>query len=114
MSMRENLSSGYVIEASKLLAILPAEKCAEYNTLLEEHDFENAIELLEKHGGGYIVPTEMFVLGDEDSSADLEKFVVYAYYEEDDLYISAPTGDYTLLADKLKAECEHASWSIYG
>ena len=88
MSNRENPCAGYVIAASKLEVFIPEDQRPAFNDALAEHDFEEAVKLLDQAIPNDVAcPSEIFILSDTDTGdGDLEEGVPYAYFDEEDLY----------------------------
>lgn len=116
MSNKENPCAGYVIEVSKLKVFLSEEQRPAFDDALEDHDFDKARKLLEEAiPAGVACPTELFVLGDTDTGdGDLDQDVVYACFDEDDLFEKREKPDLIRLRDRIGAAPALHSWTIWG
>jgi hypothetical protein len=116
MSNRENPSSGYLIEASKLAALLPDDRRQAFNDALADHDFEEATQLLDQFiPDGVACPSSIFILSDTDTGDDeMKEGVPYAYFDEDDLYIKKEKPDLTRLREKIGESPTAHTWTIWG
>lgn len=116
MSNKENPCAGYLIEASKLAALLPDDRRPDFDAALEEHDFDEAIKLLDQSiPDGVASPSQIFVLSDTDTGdGDLEEGVPYAYFDEDDLYERTEKPDLARLREKIGEAPAAHSWTIWG
>ena len=85
MSNQENPSSGYLIEAAKLAVFLPEDQRIAFNDALHEHDFDEALTLLDQVIPADVAcPLQIFVLTDTDTGdGNLVEDVPYAFYDEE-------------------------------
>ena len=113
MSMKHISGSGYVIELSALIKVVPEAHRKEFQDLLEneEPDFEDFFENPEKFP--YPAPEEIFMFGDEDDTEDLEKMVRYAIFAESDLFVKRPTQIMCELIDN-NIEPKFHRWTVWG
>jgi hypothetical protein len=116
MSNRENPCAGYLIEASKLAALLPDDRRQAFIDSLADHDFEEAVQLLDQFvPNGVACPSSIFVLSDTDTGdPEMEEGVPYAYFDEEDLYIKQEKSDLTRLREKIGAVPTAHTWTIWG
>jgi hypothetical protein len=122
MSSRTWPSSGYVIEAAKLAALLPESVRGDYERMLDldredaEYDQEAVQEFLQEHLPGRTPsPSSVFILGGDDSPGDqLEEGVWYAYYDESDLYEKTLTAEAREMQTLLGELPTREEWGIYG
>lgn len=113
--MRENLSTGYVLEASKLTPCFPEELQDQFTELVNDLDWEGAVEFCQEHWPeDYPVPETFFHMSDEDTSEDIERGVLYVVFDEGELYQKIPKQKALTLALKVDAEPQIAVWSIFG
>jgi hypothetical protein len=113
MSMQEIPASGYVVEALTLLPTL-----IDFQNLYEkaiiEKDLEYAQEILDEYVDDYSpVPIELFILQDEDYSDSLEHGIVYALFDDDDLYVKKPTKQLQHI-QSLEITPEYERWTVFG
>jgi hypothetical protein len=116
MSNRENPSAGYLIEASKLAVFIPEDQRPAFDDALAEHDFEEAIKLLDQAiPNGVACPSQIFVLSDTDTGdGELEQDTPYAFFDEDDLYEKREKPDLIRLREKIGEAPAAHSWTIWG
>ena len=116
MSNRENPCAGYLIEASKLAVILPEDNRHAFDEYLAEHDFEEAVKLLDQAiPTGVACPSEIFILGDTDTGdGDLEEGVPYACFDDDDLYEKREKPDLIRLRETIGEVPTLHAWTIWG
>lgn len=115
MSNRENPSSGHLIEATKLAVFIPENQRTAFNQALADHDFEQAVELLDQAiPDGVAGPSEIFVLSDTDTGdGEMEEGVPYAFFDEDDLYEKREKSNLIRLREEIgEAPIAH-SWTIW-
>jgi hypothetical protein len=116
VSNRENPSSGYLIEATKLAVLIPDNHRTAFNNALTDHDFEQAVQLLDQFiANGVACPSSIFTLTDTDTGDDeLEEGIAYAFFDEDDLYIKQERPELIRLREKIGEGPSAHSWSIWG
>lgn len=119
MSMQESPCSGYVAKAADLIPLIVNQRKRDRAArLLDEERVDELQELLVSCLPRDIpAPESCFVLSDEDTPDDnLEVGVVYAYYDECDLYIKTPTAAMTELTKRLGTgnEPKIAGWTKFG
>ena len=130
MSSRAWPASGYVIEAKKLLTLLPEAFRESYRTLLgkrrtgitlladenEDHDWDAITEFLDDHLPSQLPrPESIFQLTDEDfGGAELERGVLYAVFTDDDLYERALRPGAEEMNALLGELPEFHSWTVFG
>ena len=118
MSSQSNPCNGYVIEATSLAKVLPESKRQEYLALINPDNdwdmWDEAVEFLREHRESPVaVPIDMFILGGEDHAPDLEEDVVYAYFDESDLFTKAPTQALINL-EGYELNPMDTSWTVWG
>lgn len=113
MGMQSNPCSGYVVEGEKLKEMLPPNLRPRFEELVEDWDFEelktfcDSIQNLPH-------PATFFILGDEDESdGELERGVLYAMFEEDDLFVKTKTPQ-MLELEKWDVAPKRHNWTIFG
>jgi hypothetical protein len=116
VSNKENPSSGYLIEAAKLAILIPEDQRAAFNQALANHDFEQAVKLLDQFVPDDVAcPSAIFVLSDTDTGDDdLEEGVPYAFFDEDDLYEKREKPDLVRLRETIGEAPTAHSWTIWG
>jgi hypothetical protein len=116
VSNRENPCSGYVIEAAKLAVLLPDEQRVAFSNVLADHDFEEAVKLLNQYiPNGTACPSSIFTLSDTDTGdPDLEEDTPYAYFDEDDLFIKQEKPELIRLRAAIGEAPTAHSWTIWG
>ena len=119
MGMAESPCGGYVMKAADLIPLIANErKRAKAARLLDEGDEDGLHAFLVSNlPKTVLAPESCFVLGDEDTPDDnLEVGVVYAYYEETDLYVKTPTAAMRELKSRLGEgnEPKAAGWTKFG
>jgi hypothetical protein len=116
VSNKENPSSGYLIEASKLAVLIPDNHRQAFSNALTDHDFEEAIQLLDQFVSDDVAcPSSIFILSDTDTGDDdLEEGVPYAYFDEDNLYIKQEKPDLIRLREKIGESPTAHTWTIWG
>ena len=116
MSNKENPSSGHLIEAAKLAVLIPEDQRAVFNDALANHDFEQAVKLLNQFVPDDVAcPSAIFVLSDTDTGdGELEEGVPYAFFDEDDLYEKQEKSDLIRLREKIGEAPTAHSWTIWG
>jgi hypothetical protein len=116
MSNRENPCSGYLIEATKLAVFLPDDRRSAFDDALAEHDFEEAVKLLDQAiPNGVACPSEIFILSDTDTGdPEMEEGVPYAYFDEEDLYEKREKLDLIRLREEIGEAPTAHSWTIWG
>ncbi len=124
MSMRENPSSGYVIELSKLqeatLKLLPDGQKDKFLSDLQKAVASNDREEIIGTMAQYMKrarlpePESAFILGqDDESDGELEKGVWYLTFAQSDLYSMQPKPE-LLKLQELDAEPTIHSWAQFG
>jgi hypothetical protein len=116
MSNKENPCAGHLIEATKLAVLIPEDQRAVFNHALTEHDFEEAIKLLDQAIPDDVVsPSQIFVLSDTDTGdGEMEEGVPYAFFDEGDLYEKREKPDLIRLREKIGEAPTAHSWTIWG
>jgi hypothetical protein len=116
VSNRENPSSGYLIEATKLVVLIPEKHRTAFNTALTDYDFETATTLLDQFvSDGVACPSSIFVLSDTDTGdPELEEDVPYAFFDEDDLFTKQERPELTQLRAAIGEAPAAHSWTIWG
>ena len=115
MSMRDNPGCGYVLPVTDLITALPQPDQAKATELLDNHDFEALQELLSQYLPSPLPrPAEIFVLGDDDSSDDLEQGITYARFDEGDLYIKVERPAIQALLQAIGQKPEFSQWTVWG
>ena len=116
MSNRENPCSGYLIEASKLAALVPDAHRRGFHDALDEHDFDKALSILEESvPANSACPSQIFVLGDTDTGdGDLEQDIPYAYFDESDLYERREKRGLVRFRQLVGEAPAAHSWTIWG
>jgi len=122
MSNREYPNSGYVIRADKLVVLLKEEDRQEYLDALEDgkqdNDFTKAFDILWSQlpeDNLMCMPHTLFMLCDTDTPGEnLEYGVVYAVFNENDLYEYIATVNLNKFIDKIGETPQHSNWSIWG
>ena len=124
MSMRENPSSGYVIELSKLqeatLKLLPDGQKDKFLSDLQKaaasNDWEEITGTMAQYMklAGLPEPESAFILGqDDESDGELEKGIWYLTFAQADLYKMQPKPG-LLKLQELDAEPSIHSWAQFG
>ena len=116
MSNRENPCNGHLIEATKLAVLMPEDQRASFNQALADHDFEQAVELLDQAiPDGVACPSQIFILSDTDTGdPELEEGVPYAFFDEDNLYEKREKPDLVRLREAVGEAPTAHSWTIWG
>ena len=116
MSNRENPSSGYLIEATKLSVFISEDQRPAFNDVLAEHDFDKAVSMLDQAvPTGVACPSAIFVLSDTDTGdGEMEEGVPYAFFDEGDLYEKRERPDLIRLREKVGETPTAHSWTIWG
>lgn len=116
MGMHENPSSGYVLEASRLSPLFPAEMIKAFEDLIDEREFEEAVEFCKALLPGTVpCPEWFFVLRDEDTGdGEIENDLAYAFFDESDLFEKRPTEQHLELQRLLGIGLERHNWTIFG
>ena len=116
MSNREHPCAGHLIEAAKLAVFIPDDRRPTFDECLENHDFEEAIKLLDQAiPTGVAGPSEIFVLSDTDTGdPELQEGVPYAYFDEEDLYEMREKPDLVRLRETIGEGPTAHSWTIWG
>ena len=116
MSNRENPCSGHLIEAAKLAVFLPDDRRLAFDNALREHDFEQAVKLLDQAvPTGVACPSAIFVLSDTDTGDEsMEEGTPYAFFDENDLYERKQKPDLIRLREKVGETPTAHSWTIWG
>ena len=115
MSNKENPSSGYLIEATKLSVFISEDQRPAFDNALREHDFEEALSMLDQAIPDDVAsPSQIFVLSDTDTGdGDLEEGVPYAYFDEEDLYEMREKPDLVRLRETVGEGPTAHSWTIW-
>ena len=122
MSMRENPCSGYVVPVAELRPFLLPIEQLKFDELVEENDFDELNNYLAtcrannpERWGKIPSPIGCYALSDEDTPGDdeLDKHVMYAMFDEGDLYVKKPTDSLVAMKEKGISPEFHA-WSIWG
>ena len=115
MGMREYPSSGYVVEASKLLSSLPQDQQAAYQTALEDCDTEVAQNILSEHlPESFPCFLEVWCPSAEDTVDEpMEVGGMYVIFDEADLYVRTPTPGMEALT-QFGVTPEFQRWSVWG
>jgi hypothetical protein len=117
MSMREYPTSGFVVKAEALIPLLPITNQQEAREILA--DWLNEKWSLCDYLGDFLPehfprPVEVFELGAEDTpDEEMERGVVYAVFDEDDLYEMVPTSKMQEM-DANGAKPQYRNWSTWG
>jgi len=116
VSNKENPSSGYLIEATKLSVFIFEDQRPAFDNALAEHDFEEAVKLLDQAiPDGVACPSAIFVLSDTDTGdGEMEEGVPYAFFDEGDLYEKRERPDLIRLREKVGETPTAHSWTIWG
>jgi hypothetical protein len=114
MSVKSNAASGYLIEATKLLPLLPSEVQNEYDQYVADHDFAEAMGILDRHlPEMFPMPEEIFILGHDDDGEEMERELPYARFDEGVLYERQPTPK--LLSMRRQAgNPGYYRWTVWG
>lgn len=117
MGMRENPGSGFIVPVIQLIQnCLPKDKQAEALDILDTGWNAGGLpEFLAEHLPDELPqPEELFELADEDTPGDdMEQGVVYARFDESDLYSRMEKPALKEL-HRLGINPTEASWSIWG
>jgi hypothetical protein len=116
MSSREHPNSGFTVNVIKIQKFLNIKESEQLETFLEEHDCEQALELIKKECKrlGLPKPYWLFYMGEETVPGEgLEKENWYVLYDEDDLYIKTEKPELIKLKQKGLAPV-FANWSEWG
>ena len=114
MSVKSNAGSGYLIEATKLLLLLPSNVQDEYDQYVADHDFAEAMGLLDRHLPKlFPMPAEIFILGPDDHGEELEQELPYARFEEAVLYERQPTPQLLSLR-RQASDPRYFRWTVWG
>lgn len=121
MSNQEYPCAGYVIPVSNLRVLIPfGASIAKFDDLIDNGDWEEMQNLLEKERenspglwGDIPLPLSCFVLNDEATPNELEIGVMYADFDEGDLYTKKPTVGLCAMKEK-NWDVKLHSWSVYG
>lgn len=99
-----------------MAAFIPVENRPAFDDALAEHDFDEALKLLDQAvPDGVAFPSQIFVLGDTDTGdGDLEQDTPYAYFDEDDLYEKREKPYLIRLREKIGEAPVAHSWTIWG
>jgi hypothetical protein len=116
MSNRENPCFGHIVEAAKLAVLLPENQRQAFNGALTNHDFEQAVNLLDRFiADGTACPSSIFILTDTDTGdPELEEGVPYAFFDEDDLFEKKETPKLVRLRAVIGEQPTAHSWTIWG
>lgn len=121
MSNKEFPCCGYVLPVSHLRSLIPfGEETKKFDELLEGQDWDGMQTFLELHRedspelwGNIPLPMSCFVLNDEATPNELAVGVMYADFDESDLYIKTPTVGLCAMKEK-SLDVKLHSWSVYG
>jgi len=116
MSNKENPCNGHLIEAAKLAVLIPEDQRPSFNDALANHDFEDAVELLDQSiPNGVACPSQIFILSDTDTGdPELQEGVPYAFFDEEDLYEMREKSDLVRLRETIGEAPTAHSWTIWG
>ncbi len=115
MGMKDNPGCGYVLPVAQLIAALPRRHRDEAQDLLDDHDLEALQELLLQHLPPVLPrPAEVFVLGDDDGSDDLELGTAYARFDEEELYTKVEKPEMQALLQAVGQKPEFSQWTMWG
>lgn len=117
MGMRENPSSGYVLEADKLKHLLRnSDLVAQFEQMVEQREWEALVEFCDIELPLTVPrPESFFMLGDDDTGdGDLEHDVLYAYFDEDDLFKRKKNAKMLELENLLGVGPELHCWTMFG
>jgi hypothetical protein len=117
MSMRENPGGGFVAKVEALISLLPVENQQEAREILADWLNEKwslcdyLCDFLPEH---FPRPVEVFMLGDEDTpDGEMERGIVYAIFEEDDLYERVPSAKLKAMEAK-GVRPQFSNWTVWG
>jgi hypothetical protein len=92
MSMNNYANYGWTIKASELTRFFGEPLKSAYTQLIEDQDWESIENFLsEKMPEGFPTLSNVFLMGDEDESADLDRGEIYVYFDTTDLFTVTPT-----------------------
>jgi hypothetical protein len=116
MSNKENPSSGYLIEATKLSVFISEDQRPAFDNALADHDFEKAVDLLDQFvPTGVACPSQIFALSDTDTGDEnMDEGTPYAFFDEEDLYEKQEKLDVIRLREKIGEAPMNHSWTIWG
>jgi hypothetical protein len=113
MTVRENPGEGYLVEAAKFVENEPL--LEKYAQLLEDADYENALEALNEWLKERHLPEaeEIFSFGDDDTPGEFGRGIPYVRFDESVLFERKPTFQHTGLIGRGLAP-QHGCWSMWG
>lgn len=117
MSSKENPCCGYVLPVEKLKSHIAEEHHAQFDQYCDEDAWDELTELLMQNlPDGIAWPTSCFRLNDESNvdDEDMELNVVYAYWEDGDLFVKELTPGASRLLSTIGALPEFHSWTVWG
>ncbi len=114
MSMKSIGASGYIVKASDLTKLLPAEVQDEFTKAIENKDYQAVDDILNDAPDSFPTFESAFVLNAEDEADNLEHNIVYVCFQDEDLFIPKvnTVGHNFLLNAGIKPEFER--WSTWG
>ena len=115
--MRNNPNSGYVLEADKLKHLFSnPTQIARFEELVDNGEYDELVSFCDRELKTNIPhPTSFFMLSDEDTAdVDLEYNVLYAYFDEKDLYEFKKNDKMIQLEYLLGSGPTLHNWSIFG
>lgn len=113
MSMRNFGCSGYTVPLFDLIKNFDPAKRDAIIEATNEKDLEEIGELVNSSLPAGFPPVEVFILGDEDESEDLERHVWYAYWDENDLFELKPRPELYALRNS-GISPERRNWVVWG
>jgi len=112
--MRNVGCSGYVLEANKLISLLPKDVQDTYTKAIDKIDCEEVETILKEYWSAeYPYVDGVFIIGDEDDADDLVKGEMYVNFEENSLYTQVPTKELKQLNTKGIAP-KYTRWVTWG
>jgi len=115
MANKDNAGSGYLVLAANLLTLLPEAVQNEYDQYVADHDFDQAMGILDRHlPSRFPQPAEIFILGPDDHGEELGQEVPYARFEEDVLYIKRTTPKHQTLMTEAGLKPRYYRWTMWG
>ena len=105
------------MEAATLVDLLLEKDRPRYRQLLTDHkeDPTAALEYLQDYlPDEFPCPDELYLMGEEDGSSDLEPGIVYAIFAESDLYLLRPTRKLERLQEVTQLEPTRSLWTTWG
>ncbi len=118
MSSTENPFSGYVIEAVKLeQTFLNSDHLDQWTELCDNLAFEGLVEFCDENLPLNVPrPSSFFMLdsGNDTSDGDLSYDVIYAMFDEEDLYERRPKAQLVEMQQLIGSGPEHHNWTMFG